>query len=60
MDKEDDSKSAANILCKFEIRFNNALNIIRNNIIAQESSMSNLIKKKKCNANLLAEIVRNS
>lgn len=60
MDKEDDSKSAANILCKFEIRFNNALNIIRNNIIAQESSMSNLIKKKKCNANLLAEIVRKS
>lgn len=55
--KENDTQSAASILSKFEIRFNNALNLVRNDIIAQESNMANMIKKKKCGVNLLAEIV---
>jgi hypothetical protein len=55
--KENDFQSAASILSKFEIRFNNALNMVRNDIIVQESNMSNMIKKKKCGVNLLAEIV---
>ena len=53
--KENDS--AATLLSKFEIGFNNALNIIQKGIYEQELNLTNMIKKKKREMSLLAEIV---
>lgn len=55
--KMDEYQSAASQLSKFELKFNNALTIVNNDILAQESSMYNMIKKKKTQMNFLAEVV---
>lgn len=53
-----DNESASTLLSKFEIGFNNALNIIQKGIYDQELNLTNMIKKKKREMSLLAEIVR--
>lgn len=55
--KYDNKESVSNILSKFEFKFNSGLTKINNDIIKQQSSIFDNIKKKKTQMKLLEEVV---